>query len=102
MPLRLAHRVALFQIALFVTVITAFQAPVLESLSPDPGDLTNELLKNLTEIWIQTARLNGLNAPTNFTEPSPFEPSTASLAVYFLWFLSLIICVRVPCCCVYS
>jgi hypothetical protein len=82
------------QIALFVTVITAFLAPVVQTLSENPVDRTNALLANLTELWLESNRLNNLVVPINITQPTPFIPAKSTMIVYLLLSLSLIISVR--------
>ncbi len=78
-----------------MTVITAFQTPVIGSLSPDPVDRTNELLANLTDIVVLTLSRSGLSTPTEFSKPEPFVPSPSASVINLLWSLSLVIAVSI-------
>ena len=82
------------QVGLFVTIITAFLIPVLQNLSPDPSDLTNDILVNLTTVVYEIAIMNGLKVPSNLTRPSPFQASLSDEIVSLLWYLALLLSVR--------
>ncbi|KAF8874932.1 hypothetical protein BD779DRAFT_1651476, partial [Infundibulicybe gibba] len=65
---------------LFSAVVTAFTIESYKLLQPDPQDITNRILSNVS------AQLAGRNA----TElPSGFTPSPSSVRINALWFLSL-------------
>lgn len=83
-----------YQVALFVTVVTAFQVPVSQSLSQDPADLTNSILTNLTSVIVQISALNGLTVPAAFAQPEAFTPSWTNQVISFLWYTSLVLSVR--------
>ncbi|KAF8875120.1 hypothetical protein BD779DRAFT_1409311, partial [Infundibulicybe gibba] len=65
---------------LFSAVVTAFTVESYKLLQPDPQDMTNHILLNLT---VQIGR--------NITAlpPKSFTPSASSLRINALWFLSL-------------
>ncbi|KAF8868974.1 hypothetical protein BD779DRAFT_1807429 [Infundibulicybe gibba] len=65
---------------LFSAVVTAFTVESYKLLQPDPQDMTNHILLNLT------TQLMGRNTTTL---PEPFTPSASSLRINTLWFLSL-------------
>jgi hypothetical protein len=77
------------QVALFVAVITAVQAPVIEAVTPDPVDTTNLLLRNLTDLWIRTAQLNGQVIPTDYFTDEPFLPKMSDTITNLFLTLSL-------------
>ncbi|KAF8888739.1 hypothetical protein BD779DRAFT_1403033, partial [Infundibulicybe gibba] len=64
---------------LFSAVVTAFTVESYKLLQPDPQDMTNHILLNLT------AQLAGRDA----IELPIFTPSQSSLRINTLWFLSL-------------
>lgn len=78
------------QIALFVTVITAFQTPVIQSLSQDPGDRTNQLLAALIG---QVAAISGTQVPREVQTPPPFEPDSATQIISLFWSIALVLSV---------
>lgn len=81
------------QVALFVTIVTAFLGPTLLKLSQDPADVTNDLLRNLTMIVYETSVLNGLRVPENVPQPMPFKPDRSDEILTLLWFASLLLSV---------
>ena len=78
------------QVALFVTIITTFQSPVSQNLSPGPTDTTNALLGNLTMLVYEIAMLNGLQVPNRPHEPEPFSPDLTDQIVTMFWYSSLL------------
>ena len=77
------------QVALFVTVITAFQTPVSQNLSPNPADVTNRVLNNLTAMVFEIAMLNGLKVPLGLSQPEPFRPDRIDQVLTLLWYSAL-------------
>ena len=78
------------QVALFVTIITTFQSPVSQNLSPGPTDTTNAILGNLTMLVYEIAMLNGLQVPNRPAEPEPFSPDLTDQIVTMFWYSSLL------------
>ena len=76
-----------------MTVITTFQSPVSENLTPDPLDLTNEMLANLTSIIYGIAATNGLHVPTKLAQPTPFVPAQSDEIVTMFWSSALLLSV---------
>ncbi|KIO18251.1 hypothetical protein M407DRAFT_49848, partial [Tulasnella calospora MUT 4182] len=75
---------------LFAGVNSAFLAPTLPFLSPDPVDDTNALLSQNTAILIQMASGRNDSVSLNSMLPSTsFAPSDAILSVNILFVLSL-------------
>lgn len=79
------------QIALFSAIVTTFFVQSLTGLSQDPGDRTNELLQNLTEIIISISPVNV--AQLNIPSPTPFQPEGSAVRLNFYWSISLILSV---------
>ena len=78
------------QVALFVTIITTFQSPVSQNLSPGPTDTTNAILGNLTMLVYEIAMLNGLQVPNRPPDPEPFSPDLTDQIVTMFWYSSLL------------
>jgi hypothetical protein len=72
-----------------VAAIIAVQTPVIEAVTPDPVDTTNVLLRNLTDMWIRTAQLNGQVIPTDYLSDEPFHPKVSDVVTNLLLTLSL-------------
>ncbi|KAF8875888.1 hypothetical protein BD779DRAFT_1629655, partial [Infundibulicybe gibba] len=66
---------------LFSAVVTAFTIESYKLLQPDPQDVTNRILLDLT------AQVAGRNA--TISPPESFTPSASSIRINALWFLSL-------------
>ncbi|KAF8870828.1 hypothetical protein BD779DRAFT_1806134 [Infundibulicybe gibba] len=64
---------------LLAAVVTAFAVESYKLLQPDPQEITNHTLLNIS------AQLAGRNT----TEPPSFTPSSSSLRINVFWFLSL-------------
>ncbi|KZS91404.1 hypothetical protein SISNIDRAFT_413960 [Sistotremastrum niveocremeum HHB9708] len=79
-------------IALFSAIVTAFLLATLNSVSPAPGQGTEPLLKNLTEIIYQIALMNGMNTP-NVSAPVAFVPAASDEIAAAFWYGSLILSV---------
>lgn len=80
------------KIALFSAIVTTFFIQSLTGLSQDTGARTNELLQNLTDIFIA---VNGADASQlNVSSPVPFEPESSAVRLNFYWSISLILSVR--------
>ncbi|KAJ7657738.1 hypothetical protein DFH06DRAFT_1327799 [Mycena polygramma] len=71
--------------ALFSAILTAFIIESYTSLSSDSGDLTVQLLGQISQQL--AASSNG--STIQITPSSPFKPSVASLVCNALWFISL-------------
>ncbi|KAF8870120.1 hypothetical protein BD779DRAFT_1632545 [Infundibulicybe gibba] len=67
---------------LFSAVVTAFTVESYQWLQPNPQDVSNQILLNIS------AQLAGQNITTS-TLP-PFSPSPSSIRINIFWFLSLI------------
>lgn len=65
----------------------------LTELSQDPGDRTNELLQNLTEIIIATGGVNASHL--TLPSPAPFIPQGSVVRLNFYWSISLILSISV-------
>ena len=76
-----------------MTVITAFQSPVSQNLSPNPADLTNIILSNLTVLVYEVALLNGLNVPSKLPQIEPFRPDRTDQIVTLFWYTALLLSV---------
>ncbi|EIM81148.1 uncharacterized protein STEHIDRAFT_150164 [Stereum hirsutum FP-91666 SS1] len=74
------------QIALFSSILTTFVVQSLTSLSQDPGEKTNELLTNLTDIIlaISNTSFSHLDIPHSV----PFTPERDAVRLNFYWFPS--------------
>ncbi|KAJ7930574.1 hypothetical protein B0H13DRAFT_886076, partial [Mycena leptocephala] len=71
--------------ALFSAILTAFIIESYRSLNPDSGDLTVQLLAQISQQIAASA--NG--STFNITQSTPFTPAPASLVCNGLWFISL-------------
>ncbi|KAJ7657735.1 hypothetical protein DFH06DRAFT_990822 [Mycena polygramma] len=71
--------------ALFSAILTAFIIESYKSLTPDPSDLTVQLLGQISQQLAAVA--NGTTF--HMTPPTPFQPTVASLICNALWFISL-------------
>ena len=78
------------QVALFVTIITTFQSPVSQNLSPGPTDTTNGILGNLTILVYEIAMLNGMQVPNRPPQPEPCSPDLTDQFVTMFWYSSLL------------
>ncbi|EIM86009.1 uncharacterized protein STEHIDRAFT_58585 [Stereum hirsutum FP-91666 SS1] len=79
-------------VALFSAIVTTFFVQSLEGLSQDPGDRTNELLLNLTELVIAVSGVNASHL--TIQPPTAFEPEESAVRLNFYWSISLILSVR--------
>lgn len=79
------------QIALFSAILATFLVQSLTGLSQDPGDRTNELLANLTNIIIALNNANVSNL--NIDPPTPFTPESSAIRLNFYWSISLVLSV---------
>ncbi|KAJ8519616.1 hypothetical protein ONZ45_g3446 [Pleurotus djamor] len=77
-------------VGLFSGIVTSFLVDSFDQLRPDPQERTNELLVNLTEIYVATHRNNG-TVPLEFTQPEDFVPDTAGVRLNVYWALSLVL-----------
>ncbi|KAJ7657728.1 hypothetical protein DFH06DRAFT_1044899 [Mycena polygramma] len=71
--------------ALFSAILTAFIVESYKSLSPDPGDLTVQLLGQISQQLSASADGIDFHVPP----PSQFKPAITSLICNALWFISL-------------
>ncbi|KAJ7912047.1 hypothetical protein B0H13DRAFT_1527830, partial [Mycena leptocephala] len=62
--------------ALFSSILTAFLIESYKSLNPDSGDVTVQLLSQISHAY-------------DIPRPTPLKPSTPSLICNALWFISL-------------
>lgn len=76
---------------MFSAIVTTFFTQSLTGLSQDPGDRTNELLQNLTEILIATSGVNA--SQLTISSPAPFQPDRSAVRLNIYWSLSLILSV---------
>lgn len=81
------------KIALFSAIVTTFFVQSLTGLSQDTGARTNELLQNLTEIYISVNAVDV--ARLNVSSPVPFEPDGSAVRLNFYWSISLILSVHI-------
>ncbi|KAJ7899646.1 hypothetical protein B0H13DRAFT_1622688, partial [Mycena leptocephala] len=73
------------QAALFSAILTAFIIESYKSLNPDSGDVTIQLLAQISQQLAASANGSIYHAPP----PSLFKPSAPSLICNALWFISL-------------
>ncbi|KAF8867755.1 hypothetical protein BD779DRAFT_934082 [Infundibulicybe gibba] len=66
---------------LFSAVVTAFTIESYKWLQPNPQDMSNQILLNIS------AQLGNHNITTS--APPPFSPSASSIRINIVWFLSL-------------
>ncbi|CAE6470429.1 unnamed protein product [Rhizoctonia solani] len=78
--------------SLFSAISTGFVLESSKALAPDPNDVTVEAIRQLTRV-VQMGLPPSLNSNNLQIEPSsqeyPFQPSTISVWINCLWFLSL-------------
>ncbi|KAJ6471098.1 hypothetical protein C8R47DRAFT_748833 [Mycena vitilis] len=71
--------------ALFSSILTAFIIESYKSLNADSGDLTVQLLAQISHQLAVSANGSALDLPS----PTPFSPTTSSIICNVLWFISL-------------
>ncbi|EIM91271.1 uncharacterized protein STEHIDRAFT_50180 [Stereum hirsutum FP-91666 SS1] len=79
-------------IALFSAIVTTFFVQSLEGLSQDPSSRTNELLQNLTDIYIAGSGLDVTRV--QIAKPTPFKPEASVIRLNLYWSIALVISVR--------
>ncbi|KZS91533.1 hypothetical protein SISNIDRAFT_414141, partial [Sistotremastrum niveocremeum HHB9708] len=79
-------------IALFSAIVTAFLLPIIQNLTPVPGQDTDALLASLIDVIIQIASMNGLSVP-DVKPPPPFQAADSDEISAFFWYSSLIVSV---------
>ncbi|RDB25749.1 hypothetical protein Hypma_006666 [Hypsizygus marmoreus] len=80
-------------VGLFSAIVTSFLVESLKTLEPDQGIRTNELLTNLTNIFIASSTFDLTSL--QLSEPIPFQPSPSDVRVNVYWALALIISISV-------
>lgn len=83
------------KIALFSAIVTTFFVQSFTGLSQDTGMRTNELLQNLTDIYI-AVNSAGDASQLNVSPPVPFQPEGSAVRLNFYWSISLILSVGSP------
>ncbi|KAJ7613894.1 hypothetical protein DFH06DRAFT_920910, partial [Mycena polygramma] len=76
-------------LGLFSAIVTAFLVDSLSNLKPDETARTNELLLNLTDIFISLSGQPPSNL--NISRPSVFQPSSSDIRVNSFYSLSLVL-----------
>ncbi|KAJ7926920.1 hypothetical protein B0H13DRAFT_1571834, partial [Mycena leptocephala] len=71
--------------ALFSSILTAFLIESYKSLNPDSGDVTVQLLSQISQQLVASANSSAYIVPP----PTLFKPSASSLICNALWFISL-------------
>ena len=72
---------------MFSAIVTAFFVPSLTKLQPDETSITNDLLKNLTELFLHVQNVSF--ASTGLPIAVPFEPKTSDVRENAFWSVSL-------------
>lgn len=79
------------QVALFSAIVTSFYIQATNSLTPDAGLRTNELLVNLTDVIILLGHNNASQLP--LSPPKAFEPDPVNVRTNLYWSVSLVLSV---------
>jgi hypothetical protein len=80
------------QIGLFSAIVTAFFVSSFANLQPDQAAITNDLLRNITDILLL---VHGVTFNTTGLQPAiPFEPDPSDIRENIFWSLSLALSVR--------